>query len=836
MIVAYLSERVIFICSSLSTNTLISASLVLSSIKLSFFCWKFDLYTDSQIDYSGSLLKLVNAFKEFMPNSKKEKAKNLIGYYKIKDYTKGYDSRDREFSGVCHGLAVSSIADFNNKNEALGWGNDLSLSKSKDEIVSIFQKHWKDRDSELARPFSKNVHSYDASNNMRDAFHSLGKIGYYFLSQSSYSGTEKDPAEAWVGKHQLIELDYITRMNTFHQKFLKNNKVSLFSFDIKEKDGTNVGHSIIATEFIKYNEHSLYALHDNNKVDTLTMLDFNNNFNLETFIAEYDIVEDWRRHPENYEFQDGKKHYFKVTSYDSFKDFENVDWYESKNYYGFDTFSEETDELHIYGKSNNVNKQQKVSKQTLQKVNNDTFAYLYPNHISITIVGGKLVKITDTQTQKEILLNPIAGQLEQNKAYLKDNMLITKFLLPKSSIYKIELQKYKQYPAFEVYAKIPTDDGKVEIINYENLATNQDDSTLAHFLVGNGNSEKVIKREGESDVAPTYDEAIDIKLTSVVSINAIVLENGVKLSWQNSIHPNYEESVVIRKENSMPISTADGTEVYRGTDEEFLDTTVANEKKYYYAVSKDNKPTEPVWTMVDTYRYTLYGTLSDASNEPINGTTVTLHNGTKTRLIDTGFSSQNGLFSFNNLLDGEYVLNFSHPYYTFEKSELNVIVEKKSKEVLMKAEGLANLFMDIPQAVKVGESQTIIWDGVHIDDSATVNIKLFRDEKWETVASSVPYNQHSYKWNVTAPKGEAKLRVELDDVTFVEKDIFIFGSDELKYDFDGDGDIDIDDIMVVVGGWTAHVGDAKFKSEYDYNSDGVIDIKDIMKIASQWGM
>ena len=131
--------------------------------------------------------------------------------------------------------------------------------------------------------------------------------------------------------------------------------------------------------------------------------------------------------------------------------------------------------------------------------------------------------------------------------------------------------------------------------------------------------------------------------------------------------------------------------------------------------------------------------------------------------------------------------------------------------------------------------QTVIWDGIHVDDSATVDIKLFRDEKWETVAS-VPYNQHSYKWNVTAPKGEAKLRIELDNTTFVEKDIFIFGADEVKYDFDEDGDIDIDDIMTVVGGWNSKLGDADYNSAYDYNGDDLIDIKDVMKIASQWGL
>ena len=801
-------------------------------------CFKYSPFdcTDTQITYMGKMYNLANALKEFLPNKSKEKAVKAIGYYKTPD------KQDKEGGAMCHGLAVSAIANFNNKIGV--WGNSLNSSKTENEIISIFKNHWINRDTESAKPFFKKTNNYNIDN-FEDAFHSVGKIAYYYVSQEAFTG-----GIDWVGKHELKELNNINNMNTYHKEFLQKNKVSLFSFDIKHEDGTNGGHSIIATELIQYNTNSIYIFHDNNFRNMFSMLEFTTDFKGFNFRFEKDEL--FKHYEvllmgEKYNWtKKAVENWLKVKTFTTPKF--NWDYILYKPYneyvYGFDTFSKETDELHIYGKANSTNTQQKLRGQSSQKVNNtnETFDYSYPNHISITIVGGKLLKVIDRQNQKELVLNPIVGQLEQNKAYLKDNMFLTEFLLPKSSIYKIELQKYKQYPAFEIYAKIPIDDGKVEIINYENLATNQDDSTLAHFLVGNGNSEKGIKREGESDIAPTYDESIDMKLTSVVSINAIVLESGVKLLWQNSVHPNYEESVMVRKEDSIPTSITDGIEIYRGTDEEFLDTTIISEKKYYYAVyavSKDNEATEPVWTDVDTYRYTLYGTLSDASDEPISGATVTLYNGTKTRLIETSFSANTGLFSFNNLLDGEYVLNFSHPSYTFEKSELNVTVEKKSKEVLMKAEGVANLFMNIPQVVKVGESQTIIWDGIHIDDSATVNIKLFRNNKWETVASNVKYNQHSYKWNVTEPKDEnATLKIELssDATVYSEEKVYIFGADELKYDFDGDGDIDINDIMKVASVWLSKRGDDKFKSEYDYNGDGIIDIKDIMKIASHWGM
>jgi len=156
-------------------------------------------------------------------------------------------------------------------------------------------------------------------------------------------------------------------------------------------------------------------------VDTLLCLDFENILKLKKLI--YDK--------------------YSGDNYDMYGDFQLRDFYGSTLYYDFGTYNDKTDILFIYGKSDYINKLEKLDKQILQKEDNEneTFDYPYPNHISITIIGGKLLKVINIQTQKEVVLNPIVGALEQSKAYLKDNMLITEFLLPKDGIYKIELQK-----------------------------------------------------------------------------------------------------------------------------------------------------------------------------------------------------------------------------------------------------------------------------------------------------------------------------------------------------------------------------------------------------------
>ena len=757
---------------------------------------------DNQLKFNvlGALVESIDRYI-----IKKEALYKDIGVDIKRDWGHG-GSFNYDSAGLCHGMTHVVVANFIHKNDN-AWNLKLTEEESThadivyNKSINNINEYWNVKKLEINKnnPKPLDTNNVYKISTVPPFLNAMQKILFYHISQDFY----KTDGNSWAGKEKenlisdddkLTHSSYIDKVRTH---FIQNEPVP-FSFRL----GGNLfgfgssGHSILNTQIIEYDDNIILYFYDSNKLDKFTNFIFKNG-----------------KVSSSYGYKKVRK--FKYTSND--------------------------DPLHVY-KVNKSNNTQKITQKKLEKLKDKKaeLDYFATNYMKIYTVGGSFKKVSLKSDDSAIKLYPISATLEKDKAYKNEaNIFNNTLLLPVDKQYKVTVKKEAGFITLKLFVTIPKADGTAEYLVYDHAETSKEDATMVTFTVGRDNTDKSLKREGASDYAPDTEKVYKLKLASATSINAIVLENEVKLSWQNPVHPNYEESVVVRKEDSVPTSITDGTEVYRGTDEEFLDTTVANEKKYYYAVyavSKDNEPTEPVWTDVDTYRYTLYGTLSDAGDEPISGATVTLYNGTKTRLIDTSFSSQNGLFTFNNLLDGEYVLNFSHPSYTFEKSELNVTVEKKSKEVLLKAEGVANLFMDIPQAVKVGEIQTIIWDGVHIDDSAIVNIKLFRDEKWETLASNVAYNKHAYKWSVTAPKGEAKIRIELDNATFVESDVFIFGADELKYDFDGDGDIDVDDIMTVVKGWNSKIGDADYNSAYDYNGDGVIDIKDIMKIASMWGM
>ena len=714
-------------------------------------CWKLD-FCFGVDDHLTAMIKLFKAFKEFMPDSKKEKAIDLIGYYNL--------SGEPVAGAVCHGMAVSAIANFNNfnANTAAWWGSDLVASKTKDEIVSIFQSHWDNRNRDSAKPFSKTVHSYNVPT---DAFHSLGKIGYYYLSQEGYTG---QGALAWVGQSKMKKFSGVEEMNKYYQSHLNNNVVSIFGFDLKRKGIRAAGHTVIAVELIKYNDKSIIVLHDNNFIDELVMLAFESPFERSSFELSSFVVEENNTSKPYTSFGDliesNEKTQRRYSSYDA--------------YSGFMTYTD--GELGVYGK-NAVRSQHRafsVSDKSL-------IDYPYSEHLSVKVLGGKLLKVIDSQTQQEIVLRPVVDDLQKEKAYLLDNVIVTGFVLPRSGLYKVELQKYQQYPAFEVYVKIPTEDGRVEVINYEDLATNPIDQTTAYFYVGNGNNDKTMKREGEDDVAPTYDEFHDTEIIPAKFLKVIILRDGVKLSWNLPESYNLKDVVVIRKEGSPPVSINDGTEIYRGLDESYTDLLAQSNSKYYYALYTTAKNGSVVGSdviYVDTHKATLFGYVVDNNEFPILGAKVSLKDGAgiAKELIDTEYSDNNGFFSFSNLPHGIYLLELKHDNYDFSQGNRTVELQYKNLEVTLQGIGNKALMMTVNRVTQVGTQETITWDGRNIVDGSAINIKLYRNNAWETLASNLEFSEQNFKWKVTGPgdvNGVIKLELASEPSVSIESEVIV---------------------------------------------------------------
>ena len=68
-------------------------------------------------------------------------------------------------------------------------------------------------------------------------------------------------------------------------------------------------------------------------------------------------------------------------------------------------------------------------------------------------------------------------------------------------------------------------------------------------------------------------------------------DRQIAIKWDNPSDIDYVRTVIVRKEDSAPLSRLDGEKVYEGTDKEFIDTNLDNNKTYYYAIyTLDRKP------------------------------------------------------------------------------------------------------------------------------------------------------------------------------------------------------------------------------------------------------
>ena len=75
------------------------------------------------------------------------------------------------------------------------------------------------------------------------------------------------------------------------------------------------------------------------------------------------------------------------------------------------------------------------------------------------------------------------------------------------------------------------------------------------------------------------------------NFSATGADKQITLKWKNPTESDFVRVLIIRKENSFPTSKDDGEIIYEGTNEEYTDIELDNDKTYYYAIfAYDKKP------------------------------------------------------------------------------------------------------------------------------------------------------------------------------------------------------------------------------------------------------
>ena len=659
--------------------------------------------------------------------------------------------------GLCYGMALSSVANFNWRNSPDAWG--IRQSFNQEEWRKDVESHW---NKELLhanppyRPFNKNTHDYAPN------FQAMEKIMYYFVAQPFFYQFTND-ISSWVGRDLSIQgFDEVIRKA---KDILKQGYITELGWDDRKVDGTKGGHSVTLVGLIEIGDEKKFVIYDNNYPYTL-----------------------WDLPLRKKDLNDGKIDFL----YRAYSDGSEED----VNYGDIiliDTLQEEP----LYS----LPSEARAIQTPLKSQKDNTYIpYPFQNHIKIYVVGGTLTNIKLTNG-KDVLLYPLSAELKKGVAYKGEfNSFKNILLLPADKKYKVTVKKSGTFPFLKVFATIPYDNGTVEYVVYDHAEISENGTTYATFTVGRNNNDKNMYREDSttrvvSSFAPTFVKTYKTILPSPSRLEGIIFQDEVKLLWKNPQHPNFKKVVVVRKENEIPTSTDNGTEVYRGSDETVTDIPPDMNKVYCYsvfAIGKDGDISEPNSVCIDTYKYTLYGHVTDENGNPVSKVLVKLYNKDKSKLINMTSTGDKGLFVFNGLLDGSYVLTFEHPFYTFNDNEMSVTLQNGSREVEVKATGKPAIFMDVPQEVEANNKQLIIWDGVHVKPDETVTIKLFFGNDWYTIANKLPFDKHSYEWNVSIPEKvvradnnnataeTATLRVELDGdpSVYAEKEIVIIRTPE----------------------------------------------------------
>jgi len=744
----------------------------------------------------NTIAKIGDVIAAYLTPEGQEDFWNSVGYdnkYESKHWWSPDDHAFHKSEGLCYGMALSSAANFNWKNSTDSWG--MRSSFKQEEWKKDVESHW-DRISLSAfppyKPFDQNTYDYAPD------FQAMEKIMYYFVAQPYYVRFTNDLL-SWVGHDSYCwayikgkEKAYCWTYTNFDYGFnevinkikdvLKQGYVTKLGMGFQYTSGKIAGksaggHAVTLVGLIEIGNEKKFVVYDNNFPDELWDLSLNtSDFGDRKPDCFYRAYSDGQEKKVCYRTKDGI--YFDIVEIDTLKN----------------------EPLYAIPPKIESKADETRSTQPAPEKENHYISYPFQNHIKVYVVGGTFVdvKLTDG---KDVLLYPLSAELKKGIAYRGEfNSFKNILLLPADKKYKVTVKKSGTFPFLKVFATIPYDNGTVEYVVYDHAEISENGTTYATFTVGRNNNDKNMYREDSakraaSPFAPTVVKTYETILPSPSALEGIVLQNGVKLSWKNPQHPNFKEVVVVRKENEIPTSIDNGTEVYRGSDETVTDIPPDMNKVYCYsvfAVGKDGDITEPISVCIDTYKYTLYGHVTDENGNPVSGALVKLYNKDKSKLINMTSTDDKGLFMFNELLDGSYVLTFEHPFYTFDDNETNVTLQNGSREVEVKATGKPAIFMDLPQEVGTGNKQRIIWNGVHVKSDDSVSIKLLINNNWYPIAGQLPFSKHYYDWNVSIPAKAirvdnnnatakvATLRIELDSdpSVYAEREIVITRSSE----------------------------------------------------------
>ena len=138
----------------------------------------------------NTIAKIGDVIADYLTYEGQEEFWQSVGYDNRYDVDKWYSLKGWNFflrkshpsTGLCYGMALSSIANFNWRSQTDAWG--IRPSFNQNEWRKDLRDHWNRKTleaNEPYKPFDKNTHGYSSND-----FQAMEKIMYYFVAQPYY--------------------------------------------------------------------------------------------------------------------------------------------------------------------------------------------------------------------------------------------------------------------------------------------------------------------------------------------------------------------------------------------------------------------------------------------------------------------------------------------------------------------------------------------------------------------------------------------------------------------------------------------------------------------------
>jgi hypothetical protein len=698
-------------------------------------CWVIGNCSLEQLAVHGTLLNVADGITPILPQHRRDEAYEIVGKYD------GIDKsvrEDRNFGGVCYGLATSAASNFNNGAQTSAWGSSIVEGSTAQTITALYNDHWQNRATQTPKPLPKDVNQYVATNK-NDIVQGIAQVAYYFVTQGAYSG---NGANSGAGSASFSRFSNVDNLGSYYAAHFANDNASPLVFYFTKKGG----HAIVATQLIEYNNTTVLVTHDNNFPSEYSQLEFTGNAlsTIPHFVVDFKNSGTVQSHYGDYVA------YNPYSGSGSMTKFAHIT----------------TDELELHGTAQEAKNafnfnasKQNVNNQSVKADSNKAVVAMNSlSHTQVVVQGARVVSVINKQTEEPAHLIPLAEQMAQDVSYVSRSIMSEKLYLSQTSEFEVEIERYKQFPNTRVFVKHTTENGTVEVINYEEISSDSE-----RFVIKVNSDTHIETAIDNTVIEPTYVGEITVAVQPISHLQASSTGSDVQLSWTLPNLPNIAEVITVRSTSGFPESPNNGSEICDEVANECNDTWAYSDTIYYYSVfviTDDGQISNAESVMINTHQASIVGSIS-ADNLVVANVDLSLFTaeGIQVDLINTTLSDLAGRFAFNGLPLGLYSLVVSGE--NIETQSVDIIVDSKQVTFDVVVESIPSIFINTENVAFVGENLRVSWDVAGMTQSDELNVKLVHDNGQLNLETKLAAQAGQIIWPVDIAEQTVTLVVEL---------------------------------------------------------------------------